>query len=70
MGNKSNAARKNRKKCQGSPFESQNESTAVASSSKYVKRSKQTDHMDDNEQDISTAHPHAEMMPKDPIDHA
>ena len=69
MGNKSNAARRNRNKHQGSPFESQNEPTAVASSSKRVKRSKQTDHIDDNEQDVSTAHPRAETMPKDPIDH-
>ena len=43
MGNKSNAARRNRNKHQGSPFESQNEPTAVASSSKRVKRSKQID---------------------------
>ena len=69
MGNKSNAARRNRNKCQGSPFESQNEPTAVASSSKRVKRSKQTDHIDDNEQDVSTAHPHTETRPEDPIDH-
>ena len=69
MGNKSNAARRNRNKHQGSPFESQNEPTAVASSSKRVKRSKQTDHIDDNEQDVSTAHPRTETMPEDPIDH-
>ena len=69
MGNKSNAARRNRNKRQGSPFESQNEPTAVASSSKRVKRSKQTDHIDDNEQDVSTAHPRTETTPEDPIDH-
>ena len=69
MGNKSNTARRNRNKHQGSPFESQNEPTAVASSSKHVKRSKQTDHIDDNEQDVSTAHPGTGTMPEDPIDH-
>src|SRR5438552_2858451 len=69
MGNKSNAARRNRNKRQGSPFESQNEPTTVASSSKRVKRPKQTDHIDDNEQDVSTAQPRTETMPEDPIDH-
>src|SRR5437667_12709428 len=69
MGNKSNAASRNRNKGQGSPFESQNEPTAVASSSKRVKRSKQTDHIDDNKQDMSTAHPRTETTPEDPIDH-
>ena len=69
MGNKSNADRRNRNKRQGSPFESQNEPTAVASSSKSVKRSKQTDHIDDNEQDLSTAHPRTETTPEGPIDH-
>ena len=69
MGNRSNAAHRNRNKHQRSPSESQNEPTTIASSSKRVKRSKHTDHIDDNEKDMSTAHPHVERMPKDPIDH-
>ena len=69
MGNKSNAARRNRNKRQGSPFESQNEPTAVASSSKRIKRSKHTHRIDDNEQDVSTAHPRRETTPEDRIDH-
>ena len=69
MGNKSNAAHRNPNERQRSRSDSQNELTAVASSSKRVKRSKHIDHIDDNEKDMSTAHPHAERTPEDPIDH-
>ena len=68
MRKRSNAARRNRNKHQRSPSESQNEPTTIASSSKRVKRSKHTDHIDDNEKDMSTAHPRVERKPQDPID--
>ena len=68
MGKRSNAACRNRNKHQRSPSESQNEPTTIASSSKRVKRSKHTDHIDDNEKDMSTAHPRVERKPQDPID--
>ena len=70
MGNRSNAARRNRNKHQRSPSKSQNEPTTIASSSKRVKKSKHTDHIDDNEKDMSTAHSRVETTPEDSIDYS
>ena len=70
MGNKANTVHRNWNKHQGSPFESQSESTMLTTSSKYAKRLKYIGLINDNEEDMSAANPYMEMMFEDAIDSA